>query len=228
MTSKEYKYQKITSKMSVRMPMTPIMNNLVVNPIRVPQVGQIQVPKVPQIARMPIVTSGMETPEIRQKITNVGNEDEIMERMKDIEGRMKRIEEKQEEMVEKQEEMVEKQEEMMEMIRWLVERKREKERIKLIKEQENQRMIIEQAERERQEKEEKIPTTGVKRITKEQIEKLDKDEIEKLIGRVAKNVSTYKKKYTETVPEKQGEIEVMTENLRIMREVRNERREGKK
>ena len=221
MTSKEYKYQKITSKMSVRMPVTPIMNNLVVNPIRVPQVGQVQVPKVPQISRMPIVTSGMETPEIRQKITSVGNEDEIMERMKDIEGRMKRIEEK-------QEEMVEKQEEMMEMIRWLVERKREKERIKVIKEQEDQRMMIEQAERERQEKEEKIPTTGVKRITKEQIEKLDKDEIEKLIGRVAKNVSTYKKKYTETVPEKQGEIEVMTENLRIMREVRNEKREGKK
>ena len=203
------------------MPATPIMNNLVVNPIRVPQVGQVQVPKVPQIARMPIVTSGMETPEIRQKITSVGNEDEIMERMKDIEGRMKRIEEK-------QEEMVEKQGEMMEMIRWLVERKREKERIKVIKEQEDQRMMIEQAERERQEKDEKIPTTGVKRITKEQIEKLDKDEIEKLIGRVAKNVSTYKKKYTETVPEKQGEIEVMTENLRIMREVRNERREGKK
>lgn len=203
------------------MPVTPIMNNLVVNPIRVPQVGQVQVPKVPQIARMPIVMSGMETPEIRQKITSVGNEDEIMERMKDIEGRMKRIEEK-------QEEMVEKQGEMMEMIRWLVERKREKERIKVIKEQEDQRMMIEQAERERQEKEEKIPTTGVKRITKEQIEKLDKDEIEKLIGRVAKNVSTYKKKYTETVPEKQGEIEVMTENLRIMREVRNEKREGKK
>ena len=196
------------------MPVTPIMNNLVVNPIRVPQVGQVQVPKVPQIARMPIVMSGMETPEIRQKITSVGNED-------DIEGRMKRIEEK-------QEEMVEKQGEMMEMIRWLVERKREKERIKVIKEQEDQRMMIEQAERERQEKEEKIPTTGVKRITKEQIEKLDKDEIEKLIGRVAKNVSTYKKKYTETVPEKQGEIEVMTENLRIMREVRNEKREGKK
>mgnify|MGYP003419497802 FL=1 len=214
MTSKEYKYQKITSKMSVRMPVTPIMNNLVVNPIRVPQVGQIQVPKMPQIVRMPIVTAGVETPEIREKIISVRNEDEMMERMNDIEGRMKRIEEK--------------QEEMGEMIRWIVERKREKDRIKVIKEQEDQRMMIEQAERERQEKEEKIPTTGVKRITKEQIEKLDKDEIEKLIGRVAKNVSTYKKKYTETVPEKQGEIEVMTENLRIMREVRNEKREGKK
>ena len=214
MTSKEYKYQKITSKMSVRMPATPIMNNLVVNPIRVPQVGQIQVPKMPQIVRMPIVTAGVETPEIREKIISVRNEDEMMERMNDIEGRMKRIEEK--------------QEEMGEMIRWIVERKREKDRIKVIKEQEDQRMMIEQAERERQEKEEKIPTTGVKRITKEQIEKLDKDEIEKLIGRVAKNVSTYKKKYTETVPEKQGEIEVMTENLRIMREVRNEKREGKK
>ena len=196
------------------MPATPIMNNLVVNPIRVPQVGQIQVPKMPQIVRMPIVTAGVETPEIREKIISVRNEDEMMERMNDIEGRMKRIEEK--------------QEEMGEMIRWIVERKREKDRIKVIKEQEDQRMMIEQAERERQEKDEKIPTTGVKRITKEQIEKLDKDEIEKLIGRVAKNVSTYKKKYTETVPEKQGEIEVMTENLRIMREVRNERREGKK
>ena len=196
------------------MPATPIMNNLVVNPIRVPQVGQIQVPKMPQIVRMPIVTAGVETPEIREKIISVRNEDAMMERMNDIEGRMKRIEEK--------------QEEMGEMIRWIVERKREKDRIKVIKEQEDQRMMIEQAERERQEKDEKIPTTGVKRITKEQIEKLDKDEIEKLIGRVAKNVSTYKKKYTETVPEKQGEIEVMTENLRIMREVRNERREGKK
>ena len=196
------------------MPATPIMNNLVVNPIRVTQVGQVQVPKVAQIVRMPIVTAGVETPEIREKIISVRNEDEMMERMKDIEGRMKRIEEK--------------QEEIGEMIRWLVERKREKDRIKVIKEQEDQRKMIEQAERERQEKEEKIPTTGVKRITKEQIEKLDKDEIEKLIGRVAKNVSTYKKKYTETVPEKQGEIEVMTENLRIMREVRNEKREGKK
>ena len=72
--------------------------------------------------------------------------------------------------------------------------------------------------------EEEMPTTGEGIIRKEVGERLDDEKMRVLIGRIRKNVSTYKNKYKEeTHPEKQGEIRAMSANLAMLREIQKER-----
>ena len=114
------------------------------------------------------------------------------------------------ELHERMKNMEDKMKSMEEMMIWMIKRKQEKD--------ENFKIMTKDTQQERVEE---IPTKGMKRITKDQVEKMDNETLEIMIGRISKNISIYKKKHGE---EKREEIEAMSENLRIMREVKNERK----
>ena len=225
--------------MKVSVPQTPQVRQV---PIVVPQVRQVQIvvppvvpsiPKIPQMRQVPIPVT---LPEVQEVIPEIIPEvipetiPEVQELI--INTSPKIIKTKEDEMMERIKGLEERQIEIMDMLRWIVERKRRKEMRQMEIQIPIQQMeIVPQMEIQIPIQQMKIPTMGMTRITKEEIRKMTLDEIEKGINRLAKNVSTYKKKYINqepVIPGKMEEIEVMAENLKLMREVRGEKKDTKK
>ena len=160
---------------------------------------------VPQISTSIMPQIGISTPQ-----TFVLKSLQINPQHTQIETSQFQIKELQDKMINMERRIINMEEEMIKMneiLSWIVKRKQEKDdRLKNIALMPG------------------IPTTGTERITRQQAEALNNEELNVMIRRLTKNVSNYKIKYAGS---KQEEIQAMSDNLLILRSVRDERKNNK-